>query len=677
MIGAFFKSIFMKISELVEQSGISEAKVREYATELGESIPENKSVITKVLAEKIIKESKTGVKEEKVTEIKKPEVVTQTAEVKEEKVEEEVVEEDDDRETFSIPPVISVKELAEVIDVSATQIIMQLVQNGFMVSVNENIDFDTVELMSEELGIKVVLEDIQKKRDEASDQTLAEVMAEDKESGSTRAPVISVMGHVDHGKTSLLDLIRKTNVVATESGSITQSIGAYQVHVKNRDITFIDTPGHEAFIAMRRRGVHATDIAILVVAANEGVKSQTKEAISHAQEANIPIIDANSDKVKTELTEIGLVPEEWGGEIMMVEVSTKENIGIDDLLERVLLLADVLELKANPNRDAVGTVIESNLDDKLGKISTILIHTGTLKVRDVVVIGGVFGKVRQLIDDTGKSLKEAGPAMPVMITGLSELPDVGDVLKVVETEKEARKTIEEYKRKFALDGNKEDFSIDMVSSKIKEEGVKGLRIILKGDNAGSIEAIEASLKKVRTENARIKVIRGRTGNISQSDILFAQAIDAKIIGFNVGYASNEVKQEVKERDVVVQTYNIIYKLVEELTEQMIESIEPEFDEVQLGVFKLKKIFLTKDSFMILGGKVSEGNIEKNSDVKVYRGEAMIVEGKILNIQKGTVEVDRVEQGSECGVQFKGKFKFKEGDMLHFSKMVERKFELQK
>ena len=649
----------MKILELQEKLGITEEQVRAYAAEIGSPIPENKSIITKQVAGDIEARHKKYAPSEEVSGAS-------------------------EKSGIGIPPVITVKRFAEMVQKPASDIIMQLIKNGFMVNINENIDYEIVELMADELGVEVYLKDIEEEKDKYNDQTLYQMLQEDKKTGALRAPIVSVMGHVDHGKTSLLDVIRKTNVVATESGNITQTIGAYQVHVNNRDITFLDTPGHEAFIAMRRRGVHATDIAILVVAANEGVKSQTKEAISHAREAGIPIIvaitkvdleDANVEKVKTELSEIDLIPEEWGGSTMMVEVSTKKGIGIDDLLETILLQADVLELKANTARSALGTIIESNLDVKLGKVATVLVHTGVLKLRDIVVVGGVYGRVRQLISDTGKSIEQAGPSVPVLITGLVELPDVGDMLQVVDNEREAKKMVADFKKQFQLRGN-DDINTSYSGSS-RDDGDKGIRIVLKGDNLGSIEAIESELKKVRTDTARIKVVRARTGNISQSDILLAQAVGGIIVGFNVDYASKEVASDVKSKKIDVKIYTIIYKLIEELTHLMIKSIEPEYEELELGVFEMKKIFLTKKDFLIIGGKVKQGNITEKTQVRIYRDGEKITEGEVVALQKGTVKVNMVEQGEECGIQFMTKEKVEEGDLFHFYKTQLKEIVLQK
>ncbi len=662
----------------------------------------------KVVATKVIKEpAKKGVEKTKVVKVEEQKIeVAHTSEstiIETPKVGDSIQEvssespqttdhsqktpEEPPKPLFLVPPVASVKEFSDLIHIPATKVIMQLIQDGFMVNINESIDFDVMSLVGEELGIRIELDTAAATLQSMVSVDLGVLLAEDKKGGVTRSPIVSVMGHVDHGKTSLLDTIRKSNVVDKEAGSITQSIGAYQVHVHDRDITFIDTPGHEAFIAMRKRGVQSTDIAILAIASNEGVKSQTKEAISHAKEAKIPIIvaitkkdlpDANIDKVKTELSEIGLVPEEWGGDVMMIPVSKHDIESINKLLDAVLLQADIMDLKADPKRPAIGTVIESNFDAKLGKIATILIHTGSLSVRDTFVIGSTFGRVKNLLNDRRKTVEKAGPAMPVMITGLNDLPHVGDVLQVVANEHEAKKLSDTIAEKRGTSGKSaSDIGLELLSTSKEGDAMKGICIVLKADTIGSLEAIKDSLGKIKTENAKIKIVRGRTGNISQSDVLLANATDSDLVAFNVDFASPDVKHEANAKNIEIHHYNIIYKLVEDLTQKMLESLAPEFEDVDLGILKIKKIFFTEKDSMIIGGKVSESQIEPNVKVKIYRNDAQVSTGEILDIQRGPSKVVAVQVGEDCGATFKGKFKLKEGDELHFFKTVQKKVELQK
>ena len=658
----------MKLSEAAQQIGITEDHIRTIAIGIGQEIPANKSVISKAFFEDIKKNIPSDAQADTQVDAQEKETLIT------------------DPNAYLVPPVVCVKNFAEIINVPATQVISELVKNGFMITINENIDFEIAALIAEELEVSITLDAKAKETHDFFAGDLKNLLEEDKKNGSIRPPVVSVMGHVDHGKTSLLDAYRQSDVVSLESGGITQSIGAYQTKINDRLITFIDTPGHEAFIAMRRRGVQATDIAILVVAANESVKSQTIEAISHAQQADIPIIvaitkcdlaDANIEKVKTDLAEHNLLSEEWGGDIMMIEVSTKTKQGLDDLLESVLLMADVAELKANPDRPAVGSVIESNVDINLGKIATVLIHTGTIKIRDSFVIGAAYGKVRTLLNDHSKQTKKAVPSEPILITGLNSLPEVGDILKVVTTEKEAKALALDFEKKRA-DNNEQnkDLSLDFITSRVKEESFKGIRVVLKTDTLGSLEAVKEQLATVKTDNARIKIIRARTGNISQSDIILAESSGAHLVGFSVNFASPDVEKEAKQRNIRTHNHSIIYKLVEELGKVMLESLEPEFEDVDLGVLEVKKVFLTEKNFMIVGGKITEGEVEKNAKVKVYRADKQVATSEISKVQRGTSQVKQVVKGDECGVQFQGKFRVKEGDNLHFYKTVEKKFELQ-
>jgi len=703
----------MKLSDFAKQLGVSELKIREYSKEIGKEIPENKSVLNKALAKEIEDGLKEGVRDEgrgteKIVNDKKKinknveteNLLSKIDNKKEEvevKVEKPLSDKDDGKSVDAegdvlqtgvpVKPIMTVKSFSEAVKLPVTKVIMQLANDGFMANINEKIDFDIMELLSDELEVDIYLDDSVSEIEKHLDMDLAKLMEIDKKNGVTRAPVVSVIGHVDHGKTSLLDAIRKTSVVSGEAGSITQSIGAYQVDIDGQPITFIDTPGHEAFIAMRRRGVHITDIAILAVSSNEGVKPQTKEAISHAKDAGVPIIvaitkvdleDANVEKVKTELSELELIPEEWGGDTIMVETSKNDKSTLDKLLESILLMAEMLELKADSTRTAIGSVIEANVDKKIGNVASVLIHTGTLNCRDIITIGGTYGKVRTLTNDCSVKVQSATPSMPVQITGLSKAPFVGDILKVVKTEKEAKKLTALFARESAKRSEAESLTSEVITN--KEKDFKGIQIILKVDTKGSKEAIIDALAKVKTEHAYIKVVRSDVGSISQSNVLLANAVKSYVVSFGVGYSSLEVEQEARRRGVKVYQFNIIYKLVEDLTQLMLSSLEAEYEDIDSGTLTVKQVFLTKKKFMIVGGKVEEGMIEINSSVRVMRGEGEEQEqvgvGNITGLQKGPSKVGRVAVDEECGVTYEGNVKLVEGDVLQFYKTVEKKVVLQ-
>ncbi len=579
----------------------------------------------------------------------------------------------------SIPDEISVGELASRMKKTASEIIKKLMLLGVMASVSQLIDYDTAAIVAEELGAKVehevVLSD--------EDILLKEFSEEDKKEDLVpRSPVVVVMGHVDHGKTSLLDAIRETHVASGEAGGITQHIGAYRVRINDREITFLDTPGHEAFTAMRARGAQVTDIAILVVAADDGIMPQTIEAINHAKDANVEIIvainkidkeGANPDRIKQEMTEYGIVPEEWGGSTIFVEVSAKQRTNIDELLEMVLLTADVQELKANPNRHAKGTVIEARLDRSRGPIATVLVQNGTLKTGDIIVAGTATGKVRAMMDDRGKTVTKAGPSMPVEILGLSETPDGGDVFYAVDDERRAKSVVEA--RKFAA--KEEHFnarkvvSLDNLFEQIHEGEVKELKIIVKADVQGSVEAVRQSLEKLSNEEVRVKIIHGGVGAVNETDIMLASASNAIIVGFNV--RPDTVARGAYERgDVDIRLYRVIYDAIEEIEAAMKGMLEPKFKEAILGHAEVRQTFKVSGVGTIAGGYVTDGKIARNAQVRVVRDGVVFHEGVLNSLKRFKDDAKEVASGYECGIGIENFNDIKDGDVIECFIMEEIK-----
>ena len=579
----------------------------------------------------------------------------------------------------SIPDEISVGELASRMKKAATEVIKKLMQLGVMASVSQMIDFDTAAIVSEELGAKVEKEIILSDED----ILLKEFEVQDKEEDLVpRSPVVVVMGHVDHGKTSLLDAIRETHVVEGEAGGITQHIGAYRVNIGGRDITFLDTPGHEAFTAMRARGAQVTDIAILVVAADDGIMPQTIEAINHAKAAEVSIIvainkidkeGANPDRIRQEMTEYGIVPEEWGGDTIFVEVSAKQRQNIDGLLEMVLLTADVQELKANPNRHAQGTVIEARLDRSRGPIASVLVQNGTLKTGDIIVAGMTTGKVRAMMDDRGNAVEEAGPSVPVEILGLSETPDGGDVFYVVEDERRAKNVVES--RKFAA--KEEHFnarkvvSLDNLFDQIHEGEMKELKVIIKADVQGSVEAVRQSLEKLSNEEVRVHVIHGGVGAVNESDVMLASASNAIIVGFNV--RPDTVARGAYERgDVDIRLYRVIYDAIEEIEAAMKGLLDPKFKEAILGHAEIRQTFKVTGVGTIGGGYVLDGKIARNAQVRVVRDGVVFHEGVLNSLKRFKDDAKEVTNGYECGIGIEKFNDIKEGDIIECFIMEEIK-----
>ena len=556
---------------------------------------------------------------------------------------------------IEIPESITVKDLAADMKKTTAEVIKKLLGYGIMATINQEIDFDTAYLIAQEFGITA------SKKETVTEEDILFDDSEDREEDlRERPPVIVVMGHVDHGKTSLLDTIRKTNVIEGEAGGITQAIGAYKVKVNDREITFLDTPGHEAFTAMRARGAQITDIAILVVAANDGVKPQTVEAINHAKSAEIPIIvainkidlpDANIEKVKQELMAYDLVPEEWGGDTIFVPISAKKGENIDQLLEMVLLEADVLELKANPNKQAKGAVIEARLDKSKGAIATMLVQRGTLDVGDTIVVGSSIGRIRAMKDDKGKSVKAAGPSTPVEIMGLTEVPQAGDTFYEVKNEKMAKHLIERRKRQQrekAINATTK-VTLDNLFSQMEEGNLKVLNLIVKADVQGSVEAVKQALEKLSNEEVKVKVIHSAAGAVNQSDVTLAKVSNAIIIAFNV--RPDSMAKEIAEKDEVeIKQYSIIYQAIEDVEAAMKGMLDPEFEEKVIGNVEVRQTFKISNVGTIAGGYVLSGKVERNAGVRVIRENVVIHDGHLATLKRFKDDVKEVTKGFECGIQ---------------------------
>ena len=570
---------------------------------------------------------------------------------------------------------MNVKDLADEIGAPVPEVIKKLFDLGVMTNINQILDFTSAEIIAADY--KKTL-----KKEETRDiSNFEEYEIVDKEEDLVvRPPVVTIMGHVDHGKTSLLDAIRNTNVVSGEAGGITQAIGAYQVKINDRLITFIDTPGHEAFTEMRARGASVTDIVIIIVSAEDGVKPQTIEAIDHAKAANVPIIvainkmdlpNANPDRVMQELTEHGLTPEEWGGDTLVSRISAKTKEGINELLENILLIADMNELKANPNRYATGSVIEARLDKNIGSVVTLLIQNGTLRLGDPIVVGNVYGKVRTLKNDKGENIISAAPSTPIEITGLSDLPVAGDRFMAFETEKEARKIAEERAlRSKEANTNKSGMTLEDLFNKVKE-GAKSINVVLKTDVKGSEEAIKQSLSKIDIEGVKVNVIRSGVGTITESDIILADASNAIIIGFNIR-PNNKLMDLAKEKGVDIRLHTIIYKIIEELEQAIVGMLDPVYEEKILGSAEIRQLFKFSKVGTIAGCMVLDGNIKIGTNARVIRDGVIVYDGKIGSIQREKDKENEVKKGIECGITIENFNDLKEQDIIEAYTMEEIK-----
>ena len=648
--------------EVLEESEEDEDLEEDYEEELDDII-EEKNASKKKKQNKVETSSKNDYREKRKEMYKHKE-----------KLQSNVTE--DDENIVLYKDGMTVSELASALGVSATEIIKKLMSLGMMMNINASLDFDTAEILVGDYN-KVL-----KKESTRDEINFEELEIVDKEEDlEERPPVVTIMGHVDHGKTTLLDTIRKTNVASGEAGGITQAIGAYQIEYNGKKITFIDTPGHAAFTEMRARGASITDIVIIIVAADDGVMPQTKEAIDHAKAAGVPIIvavnkidkpTANIERVLTEMSANGIQPEAWGGDTMFVNISAVTGEGIDDLLDRILLLSEMAELKANPNRYAIGTVIESKIDKNSGVITNILIQNGTLRLGDPIVIGTSAGKVRTLTNDRGESLVEALPSMPVSITGLSESPSAGDKFMAFESEKKAKKVAEQRKEIEKEKRNKPKGAISLNDLfNRKEAGEKEINIILKADVKGSEEAVKNSLLKLDVEGMKINVIRSGIGAISESDVVLAEASNAIIIGFNIR-PDHKITEIAKDKGIDIRLYDIIYKVVEEMEAALKGKLEPEYEEKVLGEAEVRKLFKFSKVGTIAGSYVTSGVIRRGAKARVIRDGVVVIDSTIGSLAREKDQAKEVKQGLECGITIENFNDIKEKDIIEAYELVEIK-----
>ena len=569
-----------------------------------------------------------------------------------------------------LPQEISIKDLSEKLGINSSDIVKKFFLQGKMLTANAILTIEEAEEVALEYNVIVEKEEVV----ELSYGDKYELEIEDREEDlSERAPVITIMGHVDHGKTSLLDALRHTNVIEGEAGGITQRIGAYQVLWNNRKITFIDTPGHEAFTEMRVRGANITDIAILIVAADDGVKPQTIEAISHAKEANIPIIvainkidkpGANPNKVKQELLEYGLISPEWGGDTEMVEISAKQKLNLESLLETILLTADIMELKSNSKKRAKAVVVESRLDVQMGPVADILIQEGELKIGDIFVSGGTHGRVRSMLDDRGNKIIKAGPSQPVEITGFNEIPEAGDMLYCVNNDKQAKKIVEDFKNEVKNNelNKKKHISLESLSKELEEQQLKELKCIIRADSKGSVEALKESLSKLSTEQVNINIIQASAGAVTEGDVMLAAASNAIIIAFNVR-PTNSARTESEKSEVEIRNYNVIYHVTEDLEKAIKGMLDPEFKEIYNGRLEVKEVFKISNVGNVAGALVVEGKVMRSSKIRLLRDGIIIFDGEIAALKRYKDDAKEVLLGQDCGISFKDFNDIKVGDII--------------
>lgn len=570
---------------------------------------------------------------------------------------------------------MTVSDLASLLDVVAVELVKKLMGLGVMANVNQSIDFETAEVIVADYNKTL------KKEETADISNFESFEIEDREEDLVeRPPVVTIMGHVDHGKTTLLDMIRKSNVALGEAGGITQAIGAYSVTCNGKKITFIDTPGHAAFTEMRARGASITDIVIIIVAADDGVMPQTKEAIDHAKAAGVPIIvainkidkpEANVERVMTGLVENGLTPEEWGGDVIVNKISAATGEGVSELLENILLVAEMQEYKANPSRYATGVVIESKKNSKVGSVATLLIQNGTLRLGDPIVVGTIYGKVRTLKNDLGQNIVEAAPSTPVEVTGLSDVPNAGDKFMAFESEKQAKHIADERSlRAREKDTNFSGMSLEDLFGRI-QEGVKEINVVLKADVNGSLEAVRGALEKIDVEGVKINIIRGAVGGITESDIVLARASDAIIIGFNVR-ANAQAQDDAKEYGVEIRTYDIIYKVVEEMEDAMKGMLDPEYEEQVTGKLEIRQLFKFSKVGLIAGCHVLTGVVRNNEKARIVRNDVVVYNGAVNTLQHEKDQVKEVTKGMDCGITLENCQDYKEGDIIEIYDLVEVK-----
>lgn len=632
---------------------------------------EKKSSIRSVLDRELDKEEKEGrfrtksIQKKKVIQVKKAEgeEISKVEQTKPEKLKKPEI-----KKVIEISEGITIKKLSEKINVPSNQIIKLLFDMGEAININQSLTKDLVEYLSQEYNFKYHIVGFEEKLDEVYKDSVEDLVP--------RPPIVTIMGHVDHGKTTLLDVIRKTKVAISEEGGITQRIGAYQVVYKDKKITFIDTPGHEAFTAMRIRGARVTDIAVIVIAADDGIMPQTVEAINNAKEAGVSIIiainkidlpNANVEKVKKSLTEYNLVPEEWGGDTVCIEISAKKKINLDEFLEMILLVADLNEIKGNPNSDGTGIIIESRLDRNLGPVGTVIVKRGKLKIGDSFITGYSFGKIRLIRDENLNTLKEAVLSQPVEITGFSFVPKAGDKLFVVKNEKVAKELLntKDYERKiFKNEESRKPLTLERLSELSKEMEIKKLKIILKADSEGSLDAVERSLNNIIEETIKIDIIHKAIGAITDSDILLAAASDAIVVGFEV-VPTQKAEALQKKENVEVRTYDIIYKLIDDITLAFKGLLEPEIKRIDKGKAEVREIFKLPKIGIIAGSYILEGEVERGNLVNVTREGEMIHEGRVTTLHRFKEDIKKVSAGYECGIRLEGFQDLKKGDILGF------------
>ena len=689
----YAKQLNLSSKEILDFLKDKEATIKSHMSVLGEDVIDtlnkefknNKTVSENQTESEVTVETDDLFKYDDYLEVNRPKISKKKKGANQKKVKNEKtdrmtnvpVKEEKEENVIYYSEDLTVGELAQIIGKSNAEIIKQLLMLGMMATVNQTLERETVELIADEVGFEV--------KDKVFTDVIEfeKIIIEDTEANlEKRPPVVTIMGHVDHGKTTLLDTIRKSRVVSGEAGGITQHIGAYQVNHNGQDITFLDTPGHAAFTSMRARGAQVTDVCILVVAADDGVMPQTREAVDHAKAANVPIIvavnkmdkpEANPDRVMQELLEYSLVPEAWGGDTIYVKISAREGEGIDELLEMVNLVSELGELKANPKRLSTGTVIEAKLDKGRGSVATLLVENGTLRIGDSIVVGNTYGRVRAMINDLNQRIEAAGPSMPVEITGLNDVPLAGDRFMVFPSEKEARQIAEQRLVNTRELGNiaGKAVSLDELFSHIQEGELKELNIIIKGDVQGSVEALVGSLQKIDVEGAKINIIRASVGTITETDVTFAAASGAIIIGFNVR-PSSAVRQQASNEGVDIRLHSIIYKVIDEIEAAMKGLLDPVFQEKVTGQLEVRQTFKVSKVGTIAGCYVTEGSVARNSGVRVVRDGIVVFEGELGSLKRFKDEVKEVNYGYECGVTVERYNDIKEGDIIEAYIMEEIK-----
>jgi translation initiation factor IF-2 len=678
----------IRVYKLADKLNMESKELIDILNKLGVEVSSHMSTVeddTAELVENMVnEENKTETEQEtnkeNQSEVNQEKESASDEKTKAEELDENEVVEESDEDLEPITAGITIRELSEKIDYPANNIIKTMMQLGIMTNVNYSLDEDEIQILKDELDLKVkITDEIEVDEDEDSELQLEEII-DKPEDLVPRPPIVTVMGHVDHGKTTLLDVIRKTRVAEGEAGGITQHIGAYQALYKDKKITFIDTPGHEAFTAMRARGAQLTDIVILVVAADDGIMPQTVEAINHAQAAGIPIIvainkidkaNAQPDRVKQELTEHGLVPEEWGGNTICVAVSALKGENIDELLEMVTLASELEELKANPNRVADGIIIESELDRGRGPIATVLVKNGTLKVGDYIIAGSITGRVRALLDEHGERVEKAEPATPVIVLGFNDVPEAGQYLRVMEDEREAKELAGKRKDKRKEERLNKDskVSLEDLYRNIQEGDIKELNVIIKADVQGSIAALEGSLLNIKSEEVGVNIIHTGVGAINETDVNLASASNAIIIGFNVRPGTNARKAAEKEK-VEIKTYRVIYKVIEDIKNAMSGLLEPEYKEIVVGRVEVRDTFKVPDVGIIAGAYVKEGEVNRNDYVRLLRNGVVIHEGDISSLKRFENDVREVKEGYECGIGIENYNDIKVEDILEIYRYKE-------